>query len=162
MSWVNSSLTSAWNVYINLVDMLKCLYKGVNGTDPMTRTILNWCVCVFPNPSASSVFLVMCSAQPSGMLCIPASQQHWEALPHALHWDSVCPYHGGTRGQPVRQRGPAGDGQRHVSDSVIVCCLFTHTDNTLQTLIPITYCLEIQLWPVQLVNWELYHNWYLP
>lgn len=68
------------------------------------------------------------AAQPAGQLRLPADQQHREALPHALHRAALPPHPGGAQSQPLRQPGPACDGQRHqpwvshfITDAYVCC-----------------------------------------
>lgn len=66
-----------------------------------------------PPPPPPSVLLVLRAAELAGQLGLPADQQHRQTLPHALHRASLPPHPGGAQSEPLRQSGPAGDGQRH-------------------------------------------------
>lgn len=79
--------------------------------------------CVHLSPS---VLLVLRAAEPAGQLCLPADQQHWQTLPHALHRAPLPPHPGGAQSGAFRQPGPAGDGQRYqrcVSHFITATCL---------------------------------------
>lgn len=90
------------------------------------------CVCLFawkssgvtflpvPRPSVSAaVFQLQRAADPAGLLCLPAHQQHRQAGSDALHPAHLPPAGRVATGRPVRQRRPAGQGQQLVSP----CCL---------------------------------------
>lgn len=79
-----------------------------------------------PRRLSPSVLLVLRAAEPAGQLRLPADQQHRQTLPHALHRAPLPPHPGGAQSEPLRQPGPAGDGQRHqqrVSHFVTVACV---------------------------------------